>query len=60
MHDILCSSRSNDAHLQTYDFVIAVFLQDDDDDLHEEAEDYDDSVQDVTLQGFGGWSVRTR
>ncbi|XP_024378145.1 sister chromatid cohesion 1 protein 4 [Physcomitrium patens] len=37
-----------------------VFLQDVDDDLHEEAESYDDSVQDVTLQGFGGWSARTR
>lgn len=37
-----------------------MFLNDDDDDLHEEAEDYDDSTRDATLQGLGGWSARTR
>lgn len=41
-------------------FVSAVFLQDDDDDLNEEPESYDDSVQDVTVEAFSGWSARTR
>lgn len=48
------------AHEQSSVFTFAVFLNDDDDDLHEEAEDYDDSTRDATLQGLGGWSARTR
>jgi hypothetical protein len=40
-----------------------VFLNQDDDELHEEAEEYLDGTQIApkeSLQGFSGWSARTR
>jgi hypothetical protein len=42
---------------------ILVFLNQDDDELHEETEEYLDGTQIApkeSLQGFGGWSARTR
>ncbi len=40
-----------------------MFLNQDDDELHEEAEEYLDGTQIApkeSLQGFSGWSARTR
>ncbi len=40
-----------------------MFLNQDDDELHEETEEYLDGTQIApkeSLQGFGGWSARTR
>ncbi|CAM6040032.1 unnamed protein product [Sphagnum compactum] len=43
--------------------ITALFLNQDDDELHEETEEYLDGTQIApkeSLQGFGGWSARTR
>lgn len=50
----------NVTNQETSGFICAVFLQDDDDDLHEEPESWTESMPDVTVEGFSGWSARTR
>lgn len=50
----------NVTNQETSGYVCVVFLQDDDDDLHEEPESWTESMPDVTVEGFSGWSARTR